>query len=259
MLIDTHCHLTYPGLMEQQAAVVQRAQEADVKKIITIGTHPGDHAGALEAGSRFAAVFVALGIHPHHTHEVGEDFSDLLHKQLRSSEKIVAVGECGLDYHGNSAPEVLQKKVFIAQLELAKSLNLPVILHVRDAHQDTLDIIKKFPELRFVVHCFSGSPQECRQWIDLGAYIGFTGILTYKNAPGVREACKLVPENRLLVETDAPYLSPQSVRKIKINEPAFVTHVAAQIAAERGCNVAYVVSITSQNAGELFGVKLLKT
>src|SRR5271170_545014 len=200
MLIDTHCHLTYPGLEEQQAAVVQRAQQADVTRVITIGTHPEDHHGALVASSRFAGVFAALGIHPHHAAEVGDGFVQKLRQLLQSSEKVVAVGECGLDYHGNSAPEAVQKKVFLDQVELAQSLNLPLILHVRDAHQDTLNIMKHFTDMRFVVHCFSGTPQECQHWIQLGAYVGFTGILTYKNALDVREACKLVPENRLLVE-----------------------------------------------------------
>jgi len=257
MLIDTHCHLTYPGLQEQQADVVQRAQQAGVGKIISIGTHPADHPGTLDASARFEAVFSALGIHPHHAGEVGEDFAEPLEKLVRASQKVVAIGECGLDYHGNSAPQIVQKKVFGLQLELAKKLRLPVILHVRDAHEDTLKIMRNFPDLRFVIHCFSGTPQEAQHWIQLGAHVGFTGIVTYKNAPGVREACKLVPENRLLVETDAPYLSPQPVRKMKINEPAFVTHVAAQVAVERGCDAAHVAAITTQNAGELFGAQIL--
>jgi TatD DNase family protein len=257
MLIDTHCHLTYPGLLEQQDAVVQRATDAGVKRIITIGTHPADHSGALQAATRFEAVFAALGIHPHHAAEIPDDFLRSLEEQVGASDKILAIGECGLDYHGNSAPAAVQKKVFAQQLQLAQRLNLPVILHVRDAHIDTLEIMRNFAGVKFVVHCFSGTPDECRRWIELGAYVGFTGIITYKNAPDVREACRLVPDNRLLVETDAPYLSPQPVRKVKINEPAFVAHVAQQVAVERGCDAVRIAQLTTQNAGELFGVKLL--
>ncbi len=257
MLIDTHCHLTYEGLAERQADVVQRAALAGVNRMISIGTHPADHPRVLEAAAAFGQVFAALGIHPHHAGEVAENFIEELQRSMGGSAKVLAVGECGLDYHGNSSSPEAQKTVFLKQIELAQQLNLPLILHVRDAHADALAMMKDHPGARFVVHCFTGSPAECSQWLKLGAYIGFTGVITYKNAPDVRASCQLVPEDRLLIETDAPYLTPQVVRKIKPNEPAFVAYVAQRVAAERGWTVERTGEITSANAVRLFGERLL--
>jgi TatD DNase family protein len=257
MLIDTHCHLTYEGLSERQAEVVQRAALAGVQRMISIGTHPADHPRVLEATAAFGQVFAALGIHPHHAGEVAEDFDNELQWAIGSSKRVVAVGECGLDYHGNSSSPEAQKAVFLKQILLAQQLSLPLILHVRDAHADALAIMKGYPGLRFVVHCFTGTPAECSQWLELGAYIGFTGVLTYKNAPDVRASCQLVPEDRLLVETDAPYLTPQAVRKIKPNEPAFVAYVAQRVAAEKAWTMEQTAERTSANAVRLFGEGLL--
>ncbi len=254
MLIDTHCHLTYAGLLEDQPAVVHRAVQAGVARMITVGTHPADHPLALRTAETFPEVFAALGIHPHHAAEVAADFRTPLRAALTAQRRVVAIGECGLDYHGHSAAAEVQKEVWLAQLQLAETLGKPVILHVREAHADALAMWRDFPRLRGVVHCFSGTPQEASRWIECGAYLGFTGIITYKNAPEVRAACRLTPENRLLLETDAPYLSPQPVRKIKINEPAFVTHVANQVALERGITPERLGEITTRNAAELFGI-----
>ncbi len=257
MLIDTHCHLTYEGLEERQADVVQRAASAGVHRMISIGTHPADHPRVLETAAAFGQVFAALGIHPHHAGEVAETFTEELQWAIGSSAKVLAVGECGLDYHGNSAAPETQKTAFLRQIELAEQLRLPMILHVREAHDDALAIMKQHPAVRFVVHCFTGTPEECGRWVELGAYIGFTGVITYKNAPDVRAACKLVAEDRLLIETDSPYLTPQAVRKIKPNEPAFVAHVAQALAAERGWTQRQTADITSANAARLFGGALL--
>ncbi len=257
MLIDTHCHLTYEGLAQRQADVVNRAGMAGVNRMITIGTHPADHPRVLETTAAFGQVFAALGIHPHHAGEVVPEFIDELEWAIRSSPRVLAVGECGLDYHGNSAAPAAQKAIFLQQIDLAVRLGLPLILHVRDAHADALAIMKDHSNLRFVVHCFTGTPEECRRWLALGAYIGFTGVITYKNAPDVRAACQLVPEDRLVIETDSPYLTPQAVRKTKPNEPAFVAYVAERVAAERGWTLEQTGRITSANAVRLFGNTLL--
>jgi TatD DNase family protein len=258
MFIDTHCHLTYEGLEERQVDVIQRAALAGVNRMITIGTHPADHPRVLETLAAFGQVFGALGIHPHHAGEVAANFIDELLWAIRSSPKVLAVGECGLDYHGNSATPEAQKTVFLKQIMLAEQLNLPLILHVRDAHADAMEIMKYHSGLRFVVHCFTGTPLECERWLDMGAYIGFTGVITYKNAPDVRRACQMVPEDRLVIETDAPYLSPQAVRKIKPNEPAFVAYVAERVAAERGWTLQQTEEFTCANAARLFGDALVK-
>jgi TatD DNase family protein len=258
MWIDSHCHLTFPGLAEQTQPVLARAHAADVGRVITIGTNPADHPAALALAQTFGEVFLALGVHPHHAEEVGAAEMATLALQLTASTKIVGVGECGLDYHYDFAPKPRQREIWIAQLEFARRLNLPVILHIREAHVDALAVMKDYQDLRRVVHCFTGKPAECAAWIATGAYIGITGIVTYKNAGEVREDAKMVPEDRLLLETDSPYLSPEPVRKTKINEPAHVAHVGKFVAALRGVSPESLAQQTCRNAAALFGTQLLE-
>ena len=257
MLIDTHCHLTYDGLHEHQQEVIQRAVAAGVHRMITIGTHPADHILARQLSQADSHVFLALGFHPHHAETIAP--ADVTHLELSIalSPKLVAIGECGLDYHGNSSPINIQKALFRTQLEIAQRVGKPVILHVRDAHEDALEIMADFRHLKCVLHCFTGTMYEAERWIEHGAYLGFTGIVTYKNAPFVRQAAKAVPEDRFLVETDSPYLSPQPVRKFKINEPAHVVHVADQLAQEREVSISDIHRISTANAVSLFGAALL--
>lgn len=257
MLIDTHCHLTYPGLAEDVAGVLGRARGAGVARVITIGTHPEDHPKAMAIAKAHPAVFLALGIHPHHAGEAEAEYEGFMENILRNHPKVVALGECGLDYHYDFAPKLLQKGVFTSQLEMARRLKLPAVLHVREAHADALSIARGFPEVPLVVHCFTGTPEECQAWLDLGATIGFTGIVTYKNAADVAAAAKLCPANRILVETDAPYLSPEPVRTKKPNEPAFVAHTAAFLAELRGTTPEEIAMQTTANAARVFGDKLL--
>ena len=172
MLIDTHCHLSYPGLFENAGEVLARAEAAGVKRFVTIGTHVADHQKALKLAKEHSAVFAALGIHPHHAGETEEGYEAFLENLLRRQEKVVALGECGLDYHYDFCPRLLQRGVFVNQLEIARRLSVPVILHVREAHADGLAIMKDYVSdgvkgnpaaeggggLRFVVHCFTGTP-----------------------------------------------------------------------------------------------------
>ena len=259
MLIDTHCHLTYEGLFENQHEVLARAAAAGVGRLITVGTDVPDHAKVLSLLRSHPQVFGALGIHPHHASEVEDGYERFLENRIRSEKKILALGECGLEYHYQFAPKLLQRGVFLNQLEMARRIDIPVILHVREAHPDALSVMQDFPELKFVVHCFTGTPAECKSWLKLGAYIGITGIVTYKNAKDVQDAAKLVPPDRLLVETDAPYLSPEPVRKIKTNEPAHVAHTARFLADLRGASFDELRVQTTANAARLFGEKLLAT
>jgi TatD DNase family protein len=252
MLIDSHCHLTYPGLFESLPAVLARAKEAGVEKIVTIGTHPADHQKALGVAKAHPEVYVALGIHPHHAAETEEGYEGVLEHALRHNQKVVALGECGLDYHYDFAPKLLQKGVFLNQLEMARRLNVPAILHVREAHADALAVMEDFPEVRTVVHCFTGTPAECERWLARGSYVGITGIVTYKNAVDVQASAKLVPADRLLVETDGPYLSPEPVRKVKVNEPAHVAHTARFLAELRGHPYEEFAAQTTANARAFF-------
>ncbi len=256
MLIDSHCHLSYPGLIENVAAVLHRARAAGVDKVITIGTDIPDHDKAIVIARAHDNVFCALGIHPHHAADADENYAAFLETRLRHEAKVVAVGECGLDYHYDNSPRDRQREVFLKQLDIASRLGLPVVLHIREAHADGLAILKDFPKLNVVVHCFTGTPAECESWLALGAYIGITGIVTYKNAADVQASAKLVPADRLLVETDAPYLSPEPMRKMKTNEPANVAHTARYLATLRGVAFDELARQTTENVGRLFGEKL---
>ncbi len=256
MLIDTHCHLTDQAILPDQAAVVQRAIAVGVQRMITIGTGPEDHLRVVDAIGLYPQVFGAIAVHPHLAGEIPSDFIAAMRALFAGQPRLLAVGECGLDYHGPSANAALQRPVFIQQLELARQLKLPAILHVRDAHADALSIMADYADVPHVVHCFTGTAEEADRWLKRGAYVGITGIVTYKNAPDVRAVAMLVPENRLLVETDSPYLSPEPVRKIKINEPAFVVHVAARVAAQRGVCAEALAQSTTANARRLFGPRL---
>jgi TatD DNase family protein len=256
MLIDTHCHLTDPALLPDQAAVVHRAIAAGVQRMITIGTGPEDHLRVLQAFRQYPQVYGAIAVHPHLAGEITPGFIGNMRPFFGQEPRLLAVGECGLDYHGRSADAAVQRPVFIQQLELARQLKLPVILHVRDAHADALSIMADYTDVPHVVHCFTGTSEEACRWLAQGAYVGITGIVTYKNAEEVRAVARLIPDDRLLVETDCPYLSPEPVRKIKINEPAFVVHVATCLAAQRGTTPAHIEAITTANAGRLFGPQL---
>ncbi len=263
MFIDTHCHLTYPGLVESLPDVLTRAAAAGVTRMVTVGTNTADHQQALAVARAHAPVFAALGIHPHHAAETEDGYEAFLENGVKANPKVVALGECGLDYHYDYAPRLLQRGVFINQLEIARRLVTaapqsapPVILHVREAHADALAILRDFPGLKLVVHCFTGTSDECRAWLDLGAYIGITGIVTYKNAADLQATVKLVPADRLLLETDAPYLSPEPVRKIKTNEPAHIAHTARFLAELRGISPDELARQTSDNAIRFYGDKI---
>jgi len=259
MLIDTHCHLTYPGLFENVADVLAQAAAAGVARCVTIGTHTGDHQRTLDLAQSHPPVFAALGIHPHHAGETEDGYESFLEHAIRKNPKVLALGECGLDYHYDFCPKLLQRGVYLNQLEIARRMSPspPVILHIREAHEDGLAIMKDFPTLTFVVHCFTGTPAECDAWLALGAYIGITGIVTYKNATDVQASAKRVLADRLLIETDAPYLSPEPVRKIKINQPAHVAHTANYLAQLRGTTTEELARQTTENAGRFYGEKLL--
>jgi TatD DNase family protein len=234
-------------LEEQLDSVLQRAAAAGVSRMVTIGTDLDDAMKCIELCRAIPNVRCAIGIHPNHCGHVRiEDLPQI--RQLQADRSVVALGEMGLDYHHDFAPRDRQKNVFEFQLALAAELNRPVVIHSREATDDTLAIMRGFPTVRAVFHCFTGSVDEARKILDAGYLLGFTGAATFKKNDEIRAAAALAPLDRILVETDAPYLSPEPVRSQRTNEPAFVMHVAAVIARVKGVSVDELDRITTENA-----------
>ena len=230
-LIDTHCHLTFEQLADDIEQVLARSVHAGLTAWLTVGTDQQHNRKVIELTDRFKNVYAAVGIHPHDAKDVTADTLIEL-KELAQNQKVVALGETGLDFHYNFSDPSDQKRAFAAQLKIAKELNLPVIIHCREAFDETMEILKQHGrELKGVVfHCFSGSAEQAKIVLDYGFYVSFTGVVTFKNAKTTREAAEIVPINRLMLETDCPYMSPEPMRKQKINEPALMVHTAKYLA-----------------------------
>ena len=253
-MIDSHCHLTYEPLARQLDDVLKRAAAAGVGRMITIGTDLADAQRAIELCRGHENIRCAIGIHPHHSNKAQDEDVAWL-RSLVQSPAVVALGEMGLDYHYDFSPRDRQAEIFTGQLELARELERPVVIHNREASDDTLAIMKDFPTVRAVFHCFTGTAPEARKILDQGYLLGFTGVVTYKKSDELREVVKFTPGDRILVETDAPYLSPEPVRKQKVNEPSFVMHTARVVADLRGISVEELDRITSENISRHFGWK----
>lgn len=251
-MIDTHCHLTDERLLHQVDDVLARALSAGVTRVISIGTDLEDSRDTIAIARNRSSVRCAVGVHPNYTQNIRlEDLAVL--RDLQSDPAVVAIGEIGLDYHHGFADRDHQKALFKAQLDLARELDRPVILHSREAVGDTLAILRQFPTIRAVFHSFTGSLVEAMEIVEAGYCVGFTGPVTYKKNDDLREAVMRVPLDRLLIETDAPYLSPEPMRKQKINEPASMIHTAARIAQLKKIDVGELDRITTENAHRLFG------
>jgi TatD DNase family protein len=255
-MIDTHCHLTHPRFADDVDQVVQRARDNGLLACITIGTGIADAEAARELSRSYAGfVHCSAGIDPFTAHEVGDEFGAELErlKALLLSGDFVALGEVGLDYHYDLAPRDRQQRQLSEQIDLAQQLRLPVVIHVREAHEDMAHVLGEFPGVRGVIHSFTGGPAEAERYLALGWHIAFNGIVTFANAEPIREAAKMVPDELLLVETDSPYLAPVPKRG-KRCEPAYVCHTAERLAEIRGTTVQTLVGVTSRNANRLFGL-----
>ena len=251
-MVDSHCHLTDPRLHTQLDEVLKRAAAAGVTQMITIGTSLEDARAAISLCQQHPNVRCAIGIHPNYTHEASvSDLSPL--RMLVDDPTVVAMGEMGLDYFHKFASRKLQENFFAAQLDLAQMLNRSVVIHSREATDDTLAMMKDFPRGRAVFHCFTGSPDEARKILDAGFFLGFTGAITFKKNDALREAVALTPLDRMLVETDAPYLTPEPRRSQKTNEPALVVHVAETVARVKGIGLDEVDRATTANVAAFFG------
>ena len=254
-LIDTHCHLTFEPLAGDVAGVIERSRAAGVTGWITVGTSLEDSRAAIELAGLYEGMYATAGIHPHEAKSADAAALDEL-KRLARSEKVVAVGETGLDFHYNFSKQPDQRRVFIAHLEIARELNLPVVVHSRNAFDETVEILdRNGGGLKGVVfHCFSGSAQQAKLLLDRGYHMSFTGVVTFKNAQATRDAAKVVPLDRLMVETDCPYMSPEPVRSYKPNEPALMVHTARCLAEVKGVEMNRLAQTTTQTAVTFFGL-----
>ncbi|QQE79390.1 TatD family hydrolase [Alicyclobacillus sp. SO9] len=256
MLFDSHCHLFDEQFQEDLDAVMKRAADAGVTRFVVPAVDAKSASMAIRLAERFDGVYAAAGLHPESLEDIKEEEFQRI-EELTQEEKVVAVGEIGLDYHWDVAPRDVQMDVFRRQLRLAKKVNLPVIIHNREATDDTVRILEEEASdgrLRGVMHCFTGSIETARRCMNFGFYISFGGPVTFKNAKNVQATAAQVPLDRLLVETDSPYLSPHPHRG-KRNEPAQVRLVAEKLAELHGVSLEDLSNTTAANAAQLFGVK----
>ncbi|ANK72446.1 MULTISPECIES: TatD family hydrolase [Ensifer] len=253
MLIDTHCHLDFPDFEAERDAIVARAREAGVGQMITISTRVKRFETILAIAEAYPNVFCSVGTHPHNAdEELDITTEDLV--RLSAHPKVVAIGEAGLDYFYDNAPREAQVEGLRRHIAAARETGLPLVIHSRSADEDMAAILTEetgkgaFP---FLLHCFSSGPELARVGVELGGYVSFSGILTFPKSEELREIAKTVPHDRMIVETDAPYLAPKPFRG-KRNEPAYVAHTAAVLAETIGVTTEEIARITTENAFRVF-------
>lgn len=250
MLIDTHCHLDFKDFDQDRDAVLDRAREKGVVRIINVASSLEGCRRAVELSKKHEAVFATVGVHPHDAQTVTERTFDEL-KALAAAEKIVAIGEVGLDYYRNLSPKDMQIEVFRKFIRLSQESGLPLIIHSRQADDDTLSILKEYAALKGVIHCFSGTRQFLDECLSMDFYVSFTCNLTFKNAGNLRELAKTVPIEKVLLETDAPYLAPEG-RRGKRNEPSYLTYLVDEWSRITNLTKGDIERITTHNANKLF-------
>ena len=252
-LFDTHVHMDDPRYDPDRDALLRGLAAHGVELIVNPSANMEEARAAVALSEKYPFVYAAVGVHPSETAGFSEaDCEELL--RLAAKPKTVAIGEIGLDYHYDDTDRETQKRAFARQLGLVKEAGLPVIIHSRDACADTLELVRASGVRRGVVHCFGGSAETAREYVDMGFHVSFTGVLTFKNAHRVREACAAVPLDRLMIETDGPYMSPEPHRGER-NEPAFVRFVAAKMAEIKGVSPEELAEITFNNALRFFGIE----
>lgn len=250
-IFDTHSHYDDEKFSADRGEVLFRLHENGVCGVIDCGCDKASSLEAIKLSEKFGFVYAAIGVHPHEAAEAKHrDLEEL--KALYSKEKVVAVGEIGLDYHYDFSPRSIQLEFFEKQLILANELSLPVIVHDREAHEDTLNLLKKYKP-KGVVHCFSGSAEMAKEVLKLGMYIGLGGAVTFKNAKKPLEVAAVVPEDRLLLETDCPYMAPVPLRGSRCDS-SMIAYTAEKIAEVRSCNVQELIDRCRENAKELFKI-----
>jgi TatD DNase family protein len=253
LLFDTHCHLDHTQFNADRAEMIQRALNSNVKHMMTIGCDLESSKHAISIASVHEGIFASAGIHPHEASLAPEHFEIELETLLKHP-KCLAVGECGLDYYYEHSQREDQKIVFEKHIVLNQKYKKPLVIHVRDAWDDLLDILRKNPPHSGILHCFTGTREQAFSCLDLGLYLSFPGIITFQNALELREVAKIVPLDRILIETDSPFLAPIPQRG-KRNEPQFVLHVAEKMAELRGLKLDEFIEHTTQNAFKCLGLE----
>jgi TatD DNase family protein len=248
MLIDSHAHLEMPEFRRDLDEVIQRAKNSGIDYIFTVGTEKKDWGRTLEIANSYPSVYAILGVHPHNAKEIDEQTYPKLKEHCRN-EKVKAYGEIGLDFYRDLSPREVQLKRFREQIGLAREIQLPIVIHDREAHQETIEILKseKAVECGGIIHCFSGDYAMAKTCLEMGFYISIPGSITYKNAERYWEVVKKIPLESLLVETDAPFLTPVPFRG-KRNEPSYVRYTAQKVAEIKGVSFEKVAEATSENA-----------
>jgi TatD DNase family protein len=257
-LVDSHCHLDDKQFDPDRAEVIQRARQAGVERMMAIGTGggPPDLEAGLRLARQHAFIYATVGVHPHDASKATpETFAAM--EVLATGAKVLAIGEIGLDYHYDFSPRDVQRDVFVQQLKLAGRAGKPIVIHTREAWDDTLLVLREYWSGSGIIHCFSGGAAEARQALDLGFYLSFGGVLTFPKVDALREAARMAPEDRLLVETDAPYLAPVPKRG-KRNEPAFMVETARRLAEVRGAAPERIAEVTTANFERLLFAPLTR-
>jgi len=254
MLIDTHAHLDFPELANDLSSVLERAGRSNVVQIITVGISLERSRAAMTLAQSYEGIYAAVGIHPHGARDLNESDCEIL-REFGQQKKVVAIGEIGLDYYRDRQPRHVQKKCMAQQIEIACELKLPAVFHVREAYSDFLEIVAGYRDSMNggVMHCFSGDWQVAEKCLDMGFYLSIPGTVTFPKAQLQQEVARRAPLDRLLVETDAPFLAPVPYRG-KVNEPSYVIHTAQKIADLRGCDGEEFCRQSSFNARKVFSL-----
>lgn len=256
MLFDSHAHLNDERFDEDREELINSLQEKGVDLVLNPGACIETSKSSVELANKYDFIYAAVGVHPHDVGDMTEDDIETLRKLALENDKVKAIGEIGLDYYYDTYPREDQKKWFKRQIELANELKLPIIIHDRDAHGDTFEIIKntKSPEIGCVLHCYSGNVELAREYVKMGCYISIPGTVTFKNNKKTVEVAKEIPLEYLLIETDSPYMAPVPNRG-KRNDPSMVQFVADKIAQEKGISYEQVCEVTKENAKIFFNIK----
>ena len=255
-LIDTHAHFTFDDLLADIDGVLDRSTAAGVTAWVTVGTDREHVDKVIELAQKYDRMWAALGYHPHYAKDITDEDLEYL-RQACKNGKVVAVGEAGLDFHYNFSDQDRQKEVFVAQLEIAVEASLPVVVHTRNAFDETVEILDEYiDKLKgVVIHCYSGTAQQAKWLLDKGCHISFTGIVTFKNAEDARAAAAVVPLDRMMIETDCPYISPAPMRNQRPCEPALMIHTANKLAEIKGVEVADFATQVTETSKRFFGLE----